>query len=173
MEITVFGRGKWEKAEAVIIASALTPGRALTREYVADVTTADGHTFRVKMEDPLKLAKLSGSPGKFSQPVGDHEVRGVEFNRESGNARFDMSDPRNTLTGIVAPADGAGFDALFPVLRSASRAAPAVGDNVSVVYDRPTTPGSPRIRNPDRRLRRNSRDRCLSTARSARRRRPG
>ncbi len=39
------------------------------------------------------------------------------------------------LTGTVAPADGAGFYATFSGLRLASRAAPAVGDNVSVVYD--------------------------------------
>ena len=86
----MFGR-KWEKAQALIVeARAQRGGRdTFVHEFIADVTTASGETFRTKLEDPLF------SPDFLEPDVRD--VVGVEFDPKSRKVRFDTSDPQLSI----------------------------------------------------------------------------
>jgi hypothetical protein len=87
----LFGK-KWEKAQALIVEARTQRGGGrdtFVHEFVADVTTASGETFRTTLEDPL-----------FSPDFLEPEVRdvvGVEFDPKSRTVRFDTSDPKLSI----------------------------------------------------------------------------
>jgi hypothetical protein len=89
----MFGRAKWEKAEATIIASEFGLGTSLYTWFVADVKTPDGQTFRTKLKRPR--ASMN-----FWEPYPGAVV-GVEYDPKSRQARFDTSDPRNDGTQVL------------------------------------------------------------------------
>ena len=76
----MFGRTKWEKAEATIIASEFGRGSSVYTWFVADVKTADGQTFRTKLKRPAGGVN-------FWQPYPGAVV-GVEYDPKSQEARF-------------------------------------------------------------------------------------
>jgi hypothetical protein len=89
----MFGRAKWEKAEATIIASEFGLGTSLYTWFVADVKTPDGQIFRTKLKRPR--ASMN-----FWEPYPGAVV-GVEYDPKSRQARFDTSDPRNDGTQVL------------------------------------------------------------------------
>ena len=91
----MFGRGKWEAAEGRVIDSRVAKvrvsedsGASITREFVVEVRTAGGETFRATLGPPRS--------SDFLDPRIGARV-GVEIEAKSGKVRFDMADPGLSL----------------------------------------------------------------------------
>jgi hypothetical protein len=84
----MFGR-QWVSAQGTIVATRLVSvsgdGTVSTTEFVADVRTAKGETFRAKVGEPRIV-------NDFKAPIVGAVVR-VEFDTKSRKVRFDKSDP--------------------------------------------------------------------------------
>jgi hypothetical protein len=84
----MFGR-QWVSAQGTIVATRLVSvsgdGTVSTTEFVADVRTAEGETFRAKVGEPRIV-------NDFKAPIVGAVVR-VEFDAKSRKVRFDKSDP--------------------------------------------------------------------------------
>ncbi|HEY4347496.1 MAG TPA: hypothetical protein VGM80_07890 [Gaiellaceae bacterium] len=96
----------WEKAKATIIQTRIKPHRGSdpfygVQEYIADVTTPDGETFRTGIDDPNLMLD-------FWQPlVGD--VVSVEVDPKSRKVKFDKSDPQLSIKARKQASDD-GFE---------------------------------------------------------------
>ena len=86
----MFGRKNWQPAEATIVLVRVkrvsSDGQPPTREWAADVRTADGSVFRAKLDEPRWTVDF--------WPPDARQVVAVQHDPKTGAVRFDMSDPR-------------------------------------------------------------------------------
>lgn len=85
----MFGK-QWMPAEGTVVATRIAgtsgDGTVSTTEFVVEVRTPDGETFRAKVGEPRIV-------NDFKSPIVGAVAR-VEFDPKSRKVRFDKSDPR-------------------------------------------------------------------------------
>jgi hypothetical protein len=118
-EIVMFGK-HWTPAQGTVVASHVVKtagdGLVTVSEYVVEVRTDQGETFRAKVQEPHIAMN-------FASPAVGAVVR-VEFDPKSHSVRFDKDDPAVNRKAAMKNRDD-GFDR---ALAEAPGTAPAPGD---------------------------------------------